>query len=179
MKVWKSTMIPKMFKLVKKIKKTADFYWNQRFWSEWWDSNSRPDAPKAPVLSAELHPVISKHYSTDYGLRQKIMSRYYCGQNFQKSRFGNKNQPCIHCAAMVSGFLLKTYRRTYSWSQTRCATNCATPGYTIKPHYIISFWGDFVKVFNCGQISGQTTPEAELEDNSNLQTLALQGFQAF
>ena len=66
-----------------------------------------------------------------------------------------------------------------SCSQSKRATNCATPGYTIKPHYIISFWGDFVKVFNCGQISGQTTPEAELEDNPNLQTLALQGFQAF
>ena len=34
-----------------------------------------------------------------------------------------------------------------SCSQSKRATNCATPGYTIKPHHIISFWGDFVKGF--------------------------------
>lgn len=28
-------------------------------WSEWWGLNSRPDAPKAPALSTELHPVIN------------------------------------------------------------------------------------------------------------------------
>ena len=33
-------------------------------------------------------------------------------------------------------------------SQTRRATNCATPQYSIKPHYIIAFWGGFVKRFS-------------------------------
>ena len=33
-------------------------------------------------------------------------------------------------------------------SQSRRATNCATPQYSIKPHYIIAFWGGFVKRFS-------------------------------
>ena len=35
-----------------------------------------------------------------------------------------------------------------SCSQSRRATNCATPRYSIKPHYIIAFWGGFVKHFS-------------------------------
>ena len=35
-----------------------------------------------------------------------------------------------------------------SCSQSRRATNCATPRYSIKPHYIIAFWGGFVKRFS-------------------------------
>ena len=34
-----------------------------------------------------------------------------------------------------------------SCSQSRRATNCATPRYSIKPHYIIALWGGFVKHF--------------------------------
>ena len=34
------------------------------------------------------------------------------------------------------------------YTQSRRATNCATPQYSIKPHYIIAFWGGSVKRFS-------------------------------
>ena len=44
--------------------------------------------------------------------------------------------------------LLSYFIRLVVFSQSRRATNCATPRYSIKPHYIIAFVGSFVKHFS-------------------------------
>ena len=51
------------------------------YWSEWWGSNSRPLAPEASVLPAELHPVnfvagVIGFEPTSFGLEDRCSSNW-------------------------------------------------------------------------------------------------------
>ena len=55
---------------------------------------------------------------------------------------------CIAGISRDCGHCMFRLERGATRSQSRRATNCATPQYSIKPHYIIAFWGGFVKRFS-------------------------------
>ena len=103
---------------VKKPLKSDDF---RGFWSEWGDSNSRHLAPKASALPTALHPDMkffqlwSNMWSTpifdQLPARGKVLSAQL-SQGFP-------------------GFPRAAARTCASRSQSRRATNCATPGYKI------------------------------------------------
>ena len=89
-------------------------------WSEWGDSNSRHLAPKASALPTALHPVIK--FSN-------------CGQTCGQRRFlTNGFAELVPASGSVpAGCGLRLFP---SWmggicSQSRRATNCATPGYEV------------------------------------------------
>ncbi len=124
---------------------------SEGFWSEWRGSNSRPRGPKPRVLSAELHPDI-QFLPLYHG--EGDNQRFFCLWSFMWSkpllrRFRqSKKIPQMQASQGFAAFHLTPSRIPTRRSQSRRATNCATPRYSIKPHYIIAFWGGFVKRFS-------------------------------
>ena len=124
---------------------------SEGFWSEWRGSNSRPRGPKPRVLSAELHPDI-QFLPLYHG--EGDNQRFFCLWSFMWSkpllrRFRqSKKTPQTQASQGFAAFHLTLSRIPPRHSQSRRATNCATPRYSIKPHYIIAFWGGFVKHFS-------------------------------
>ena len=80
-------------------------------------------------------------YGTDSNVVRKKKVQNNCGKKLQKQAILLK----IACFFVVGVQGLEPWA---SCSQSRRATNCATPRYSIKPHYIIAFWGGFVKHFS-------------------------------
>ena len=78
---------------------------------------------------------------TDPNVVRKKKARNNCGNKLQKQAILLKNS--LFFVVGVQG--LEPWA---SCSQSRRATNCATPRYSIKPHYIIAFGGSFVKHFS-------------------------------
>ena len=116
------------------------------FWSEWWGSNPRASRSQT---ARSINWTTPGNTKISYQKKQK--KQFYCGQNCGKSdairHFWFLGKPQKPRGARVSGFPQKLLEHYTTTSQSKRATNCATPGYTIKPHHIISFWGDFVKGF--------------------------------
>ena len=93
-------------------------------WSEWGDSNSRHLAPKASALPTALHPVIK--FSN-------------CGQTCGQRRFLTSCRRRLRCCQPRCPKAFRVFRGLRpepraSCSQITCATNCATPGYSIFLH---------------------------------------------
>ena len=131
-------------KIKKNSAKSKDF---TEFWSEWGDSNSRHPAPKAGALPTALHPVIKfsncgqtcgqGHFLTSYKRGEKC-----CQPRCPKALrdfHGWRLEPEPH--APKAGALptalhpdMKLWDCPGVSSQITCATNCATPGYSIFLH---------------------------------------------
>ena len=125
----------------KKPSKSYDF---DGFWSEWGDSNSRHLAPKASALPTALHPVMKfsncgqtcgqGHFLTSYRRGGKCCQprRPKALRDFH----GLRLEPGPH--APKAGALptalhpdMKLWGGLGVFSQSKRATNCATPGYEI------------------------------------------------
>ena len=125
----------------KKPSKSYDF---DGFWSEWGDSNSRHLAPKASALPTALHPVMKfsncgqtcgqGHFLTSYRRGGKCCQprRPKALRDFH----GWRLEPGPH--APKAGALptalhpdMKLWGGLGVFSQSKRATNCATPGYEI------------------------------------------------
>ena len=93
------------------------------FWSEWGDSNSRHLAPKASALPTAPHPV---------------MKFSNCGQTCGHGHFlttsFSKILPASASASAGCGLTLFPSWMRPARSQSRRATNCATPGYSVFLH---------------------------------------------
>ena len=112
---------------------------SEGFWSEWRGSNSRPRGPKPRVLSAELHPDI-QFLSLYHGGEEN--QRFFCLWSFMWSkpflyRFRqSKKIQQTQVSQGFAGFRLAMSRIPPRHTQSRRATNCATPGYFV----ILSGW---------------------------------------
>ena len=104
---------------------------SEGFWSEWRGSNSRPRGPKPRVLSAELHPDI-QFLPLYHG--EGDNQRFFCLWSFMWSkpllrRFRqSKKTPQTQASQGFAAFHLTPSRIPPRHSQSRRATNCATPG---------------------------------------------------
>ena len=110
---------------------------SEGFWSEWRGSNSRPRGPKPRVLSAELHPDI-QFLSLYHGGEEN--QRFFCLWSFVWSkpllcRFRQSVEiPQMQVLQGFAAFRLAPSRIPPRRSQITCATNCATPGYSVFLH---------------------------------------------
>ena len=104
------------------------------------DSNSRHLAPKASALPTALIP--------DFWLLsfEPEWSNMWSGGFLTTSACGGS--ACIAGVSRDRGHGISRLEGGATRTQTKRATNCATPQYSIKPHYIITFWGGFVKRFS-------------------------------
>ena len=110
---------------------------SEGFWSEWRGSNSRPRGPKPRVLSAELHPDIQ--FPPLYHGEGKNQ-RFFCLWSFMWSKpflYRFRQSKKIQQTQVSQGFPafhLAPSRIQPRHSQITCATNCATPGYSVFLH---------------------------------------------
>ena len=104
------------------------------------DSNSRHLAPKASALPTALIP--------DLGFEFCARCGQTCGQAVFLTTSTCGGSACIAGVSRDCGHGIFRLEGEATRSQSRRATNCATPRYSIKPHYIIAFWGGFVKHFS-------------------------------
>ena len=108
---------------------------SEGFWSEWRGSNSRPRGPKPRVLSAELHPDIQFLPLYHDGEENQ---RYFCLWSFlwSKPLLCHFQQPGeIQQTQVLQGFAAFCHDLTRippRHSQSRRATNCATPRYEVR-----------------------------------------------
>ena len=108
---------------------------SEGFWSEWRGSNSRPRGPKPRVLSAELHPDI-QFLPLYHG--EGDNQRFFCLWSFMWSkpllrRFRqSKKTPQTQVSQGFAAFRLTLSRIPPRRSQSRRATNCATPCYEVR-----------------------------------------------
>ena len=95
------------------------------FWSERQDSNLRPDGPKPPALSTAPRPDVL-NYTTNALFLQVVKSvvKTFCWCFFEK---GNTRKS--ECFQGFSAFLKTHGRKLPARSQSKRATNCATPRY--------------------------------------------------
>ena len=111
---------------------------SEGLWSEMGDSNSRPDGPKPPALPTALIP--------DFWLLS-FCAR--CGQTCGQAVFLTTStcgeSACIAGVSRDCGHSVFRLEGGTTRSQTRRATNCAIPGYSIST--IISRRGRKSKIF--------------------------------
>ena len=125
----------------KKLQKQVVFDKTTCFcWSEMGDSNSRHLAPKASALPTALIP--------DLGFEFCARCGQTCGQADFLTTAAYGEIACIAGVSRDCGHGIFRLEGRATRTQSRRATNCATPQYSIKPHYIIAFWGGFVKRFS-------------------------------
>ena len=100
---------------------------SDKVWSEWGDSNSRHLAPKASALPTALHP---------------DMKFSNCGQTCGQRRFltsYRRGESAVGPGVpRLSGFSEATARTWASRSQSKRATNCATPGYFVGVFHFVA-----------------------------------------
>ena len=135
---------------------------SEGFWSEWRGSNSRPRGPKPRVLSAELHPDI-QFLPLYHGEREN--QRFFCLWSFMWSkpllwRFQQSEEiPQMQVSQGFAAFRLAPSRIPPRHSQSRRATNCATPGCSVEiiiPHveiarkYLLKVFNKLLTVEFCG-----------------------------
>ena len=130
-------------KIKKNSAKSKDF---TEFWSEWGDSNSRHLAPKASALPTALHPVIKFSNCGQTCGQRRFLTSYRrggkcCQPNSPKAFRGFRGlrpEPGPH--APKAGALptalhpdMKLWGGLGGFSQSKRATNCATPGFLRLP----------------------------------------------
>ena len=120
-----SLLIFKSCAVTTKNKKTApEIIRFQGLWSEMGDSNSRHLAPKASALPTALIP--------DLGFEFCARCGQTCGQAVFLTTSTCGGSACIAGVSRDCGHGIFWLERGASCSQITCATNCATPGYSIS-----------------------------------------------
>ena len=95
----------------------------QGLWSEMGDSNSRPDGPKPPALPTALIP--------DLGFEFCARCGQTCGQAVFLTISTCGGSACIAGVSRDCGHGIFRLEGGATRSQSRRATNCATPGYSV------------------------------------------------
>ena len=112
---------------------------SEGFWSEWRDSNARLPHPKCGALPTGLHPDI-QFLSLYHGGEEN--QRFFCLWSFMWSKailcrfLQSEKIPQMQASQGFAAFHLTPSRIPTRHSQSRRATNCATPGYFV----ILSGW---------------------------------------
>ena len=107
---------------------------SEGFWSEWGDSNARSLEPKSSAIPASLHPDIQ--FPPLYHGEGKNQ-RFFCLWSFMWSKpflYRFRQSKKIQQTQVSQGFAafrLAPARIPPRHSQSRRATNCATPGYSV------------------------------------------------